>query len=266
MNETNILERFGKANTAFPHAGGWTSTKFLIQKLDCQANERILEIGFGTGATLVELASRNKRSSFFGIEANKLMYKNAMERIQFCGLSKRIECSVNINNSKLPFPDSSFDKVYCESVLAILEGNNLPNILQEVNRILKPEGILLFNETIWMPDASKSMINEINKLCKSNYGIIQCSSDFPYVQDWKRLLQSSGFEILDGFKVDEIDDNLNVRKNWQSILSDLFSAWGKLKKRPKPTEFDSLIAHLKIPERIMEGIIIRSKSIKMAEG
>jgi ubiquinone/menaquinone biosynthesis C-methylase UbiE len=262
LNETNILERFGKANTAFLHARGWISTKFLIQKLDCQANERILEIGFGTGATLVELASRNKRSSFFGIEAHQLMYEKAVDRIRFCGLSKKIECSLNTNISKLPFPDSSFDKVYCESVLAILQGNDLPNTLQEVNRILKPEGILLFNETIWVSNASKEMINEINTLCKLNYGIIQSSSDFPYVQDWKRLLQSSGFEILDVFKVDEIDDNLNVRKNWQSILSDLFSDLGRLKKGPKSTEFDSITAHLKIPEKIMEGMIIRSKSIK----
>ncbi|MFT6209535.1 MAG: SAM-dependent methyltransferase [Bacteroidia bacterium] len=192
------------------------------------------------------------------------MYDKKAERIRFCCLSKYIRCSINTNNLKLPFSDSSFDKVYCESVLAIFEGNDLPDILREVNRILKPRGILLFNETIWMPDASKAIIDEINTFCKSNYGIIQSSSDFPYPQDWKLLLQSSGFEILDVFKVDEIDDNLNIRKNWQSILSDIFSAWSKLKKRSKPTEIDNITTHLKIPEKIMEGMIIRSKSIKTA--
>ncbi len=93
---------------------------------------------------------------------------------------------------------------------------------------------------------------------------MQFRSEFHYAQDWKLLLQSSEFEILDVFKVDEIDDKLNVRKNWQSILSDIFSAWSKLKKRSKPTEIDNITTHLKIPEKIMEGMIIRSKSIKTA--
>lgn len=262
-DKPNILEYFGNANTAFLHAGGRSSTKFLLKELDCQADEHILELGFGTGATFVELASRNKKSEFYGIEKNRLMYEKAKQRIRLCGLSQKIQCVFNTDDSHLPFPDNSFDKVFCESVLAILEGNKLPEMLQEVSRILKPGGVLLFNETIWMTSSNRVIIYQVNEFCKLRYGIIQSNSEYPYLENWKNLLLLSGFEVLDVFKVDEIDKSLKTKKNWQTLLSDTFSAWGKLKQLSKPEELININTHLHIPGKIMSGIIIKSRLRKI---
>lgn len=265
MKQRTILNKYGKANTAFLHARGWIATKFLVQKLDCQPNERVLEIGFGTGATLVELASRNRETQFFGVEANQVMHAKARQRVKFCGMSGNIQCVLNQHTLPLPFSDNSFDRIYCESVLAILEGKDLPNMLLEIKRVLKPTGILLFNETIWTSAASPQIIQEVNDFCKANYGIIQSTADFPHLSDWQGLLQSAGFEILEKQAVGQIEDSLKYSKNWSSILSRVFSFFGKLRHGSGLSQLTDIRTQLDVPNNIMEGIIIKSKAVTLAQ-
>ena len=52
-----ILNYLGKAHSDFIHAKGKLASNKLIELLGPKSKENILEVGFGTGATLVRLAA-----------------------------------------------------------------------------------------------------------------------------------------------------------------------------------------------------------------
>lgn len=254
-NEVNILTELGKENAAYVHARGWLATKFLIDKLHCEPKENILEVGFGTGATLVSLASRHKDTNFFGVETSKVMYNKGIRRIAFCGLSGRITCHYSQQSSALPFSDASMDKIYCESVLAIQEGQGLPQMLKEMWRVLKPNGKLIFNETIWLNGTSAKMISQINESCKSRYGIIQSNSNYPTIESWQNMMNEIGFEVIEKVKVDELRGDSPGAVNWRVALSSLFTLTGKVKQKLKGKKLDNIAPATGVAEKLMEGVI-----------
>jgi ubiquinone/menaquinone biosynthesis C-methylase UbiE len=90
--------------------------------------DKILEVGCGTGLILKEV---NKRvSKAIGIDLSENMLEKARER----GLEV-----YHAEASKMPFEDNTFDLVYSYKVLAHIEA--IEKTLQEINRVLKPNGI-----------------------------------------------------------------------------------------------------------------------------
>lgn len=253
--EGNILTALSKENAAYIHARGWFATRFLIEKLSCQPKENILEIGFGTAATLVALASRHKDSHFFGVEKSKKMYDKGIQRIAFCGLSGRIKCQYIQQIPALPFSASSMDKIYCESVLAIQEGQDLPEMLKEIWRILRPNGKLIFNETIWLKGTQNHLILQVNEACKSSYGIIQSNSIYPTIESWQSLLNQIGFEVIEKVSVDELSEDSPGAVNWRVALSSLFTLTGKVKQKLKGKKLDHITHDTVGAEKLMEGVI-----------
>lgn len=260
----NILSSHGKAHSAFLHAKGWEATKFLMQKLDCQKNEKVLELGFGTGATMVELASRNRETHFYGVEINPEMYDTATQRFRLCGVFDQLNVQLLESSDGLPFEKAFFDKIYCESVLGILEGDELRKMLFELRRSLKPDGMLLFNETIWNDETTKSLIDEINSFAKQQFGIIQSSAALPYLQDWKQLLSDTGFQVERVYEEQQFENGNAISLNWQSLKSRALTLWGKIKHGVRPIEVASNQGQLSIPPNIMRGVIIQSKASTLA--
>jgi tRNA A58 N-methylase Trm61 len=84
-----ILDYFAKIHETHIHARGKIASGKLIELLDCRPGEAILEMGFGSGATLAYLASAFKKTKFHGFEASEIMYRVARKRLNFCGLSKK---------------------------------------------------------------------------------------------------------------------------------------------------------------------------------
>lgn len=219
----SILSYLGKVNASFLHANGRPATAALIHHLNCRPYEHILEIGHGTGATLVLLKSKYRKTKFTGIDRSEIMHQKAKNRLRFCGI-KDIPLLIN-NSLSIPFPNNTFDKIYLESVLGIQERNDLKSMLKEIKRVLKPHGRLVMNETIWLESTSLSRINSINQYCKSEFGIIQANSEYPYLADWKLLIQEIGFLI----EIIESLDQLKIKYTFKKvILSELFSHWGKM--------------------------------------
>ena len=51
-----------------------------------------------------------------------------------------------MDSSTIPFPDSTFDVVYCSGVLHHIAWDNLINVMNEVNRVLKCGGVFIYAE------------------------------------------------------------------------------------------------------------------------
>ncbi len=169
IGEAKILKHYCNLNTPFLHAKGKSATNLLIRHLDCQPGENILEIGFGTGATLAILAKEYKQTKFFGAEYSNEMFDKAVSRFKFCGLLDKISVTKIERANTLPFEDNSFDKIYIESVLAIQIDDSLPIMLQEIKRVLKPGGLIVMNETVWLDTVPLSRIIDFNQRCLTRF-------------------------------------------------------------------------------------------------
>lgn len=266
--KNDILNYYGNINAENLHSKGKVATNILLKNIDCQPNENILEFGFGTGATLVFLASIYKKTNFYGIESSSLMYKKGNARINFCFL-KNIHLILNPRPLLLPYSDNFFDKVYVESVLAIQEGKNLGLIISEIYRILKPNGTFILNEGIWLDTTSKEKIDEINGFCKLKFGIIQSNGQYPYTSDWKKLIEKKGFVVEFIESIDKIEKNTKTNQPFVTkLLSKTFTFYGKLISKVNPvlnrnfSNYKREMDKLSNEEQYMDGWIINCKIVK----
>jgi len=97
-------------------------------------NRDILDAGCGTGAILQRLGNARKH---VGIDL-------APEAVGFCR-KRGLENVQQGNLMSLPFPDESFDAIVCSSVLYHRWVTDVPKALQELRRVLRPEGFAILN-------------------------------------------------------------------------------------------------------------------------
>lgn len=261
-----ILDYFAETHSGYLHARGKLATNTIIEILDCKADENILELGCGTGATLVELASKYNTSNFHGLEASETMLKFASKRLRFCGLCKSVQLGLTENKLEIPFKDNTFDKIYAESILAIQEGNDLKKLLLECRRVLKPNGILLFNETIWLDSTERKIAEKINSACKLSFGIIQSNSKYLNLKDWKKLICEISLIPQVEISVSEIKETRKLKIPSLSIfLSEVYSLNGLIKAKfntnlqqewKQYQQEMKKILNYNVP--LMEGVIIKS--------
>lgn len=114
-----------------------------LQKLSAQPGERILEIGFGTGHCLAALANDVGRSGrVIGLDISDGMLAIAHERLQQLGLSDRVELHLG-DAARLDFIETaSLDGVFMSFTLELFDNPEIPRVLQECHRVLKPGGRL----------------------------------------------------------------------------------------------------------------------------
>ena len=256
--EGDILEYLGSNGTGFIHAGGRLATFKMMSLVRPQEGEKIMEIGFGTGATLVEMAASSK-ADFFGFEYSETMFVSAKRRIRFCIMEGRIQISLLKSKNQIPIADNTFDKIYAESIIAIQEGQDIRDLLIELKRVLKPNGMLIFNETIWLDSTDFDTAKSINEHCKQSFGIIQSNQEYLHLKDWKKLLKHIGFSDVQAFRMSEVPP-LKQKINGQNMRSLLFSLYGRIKSM---TSFDNRRIRKGFKKK-MDRIV--DKDIKLMEG
>lgn len=114
-----ILNFYARLHTPYLHARGRLGTRVCLRELNPRSGENLLEIGFGTGQTLVEIAAGSPGVHLFGVEQSALMRSVAQNRLRFSGI-QGVSLAPAPDPFELPFADAFFHKVCCESVLAML--------------------------------------------------------------------------------------------------------------------------------------------------
>lgn len=111
-----------------------------IQKLDIQEGENVLEIGFGTGNCILNLAkSAGKSGRVYGIDISENMVDITCLKVKKAGLSETVilKCS---DASVLPFEACMLDAVFISFTLELFDTPEIPILLNECKRVLKKGG------------------------------------------------------------------------------------------------------------------------------
>jgi ubiquinone/menaquinone biosynthesis C-methylase UbiE len=111
-----------------------------LDLLKAGAGERILEIGFGTGHTLAALAQAvGPQGKVFGIDLSDRMVKLAREHLANSGMLDRVglRCGDAV---RLPYSADMMDALFMSFTLELFDTPEIPLVLSECKRVLRPEG------------------------------------------------------------------------------------------------------------------------------
>lgn len=114
-----------------------------LELLSVREGEVVLEIGFGTGYTLGEIArSVGDMGKAYGIDITPQMLEQTRKRLDKASLKDRVElCEGDARD--MPYEDDMFDAAYMASTLELFDTPDIPRVLAEIKRVLKPEGRLV---------------------------------------------------------------------------------------------------------------------------
>ena len=110
------------------------------------AGRRVLEIGCGVGTDLARFARGGARVS--GVDLSDTAVDLARKNLAHLGLEGDLRVA---DGTALPWPDESFDLVYCHGVLQYAA--DPPGIVRETHRVLAPDGeavFMVYNRRSWL--------------------------------------------------------------------------------------------------------------------
>lgn len=114
-----------------------------LTRLAARAGERVLEIGFGTGHCLVELAQAvGPQGQVLGLDVSEAMLKLSRETLKKNGVDGHVELQLG-DAARMPYPDGSVDGVFTSFTLELFDTPEIPVVLAEIRRVLVPGGRLV---------------------------------------------------------------------------------------------------------------------------
>jgi ubiquinone/menaquinone biosynthesis C-methylase UbiE len=120
---------------------------WAVGLLDLQRSDHVLEIGFGPGWAIQQMAARATTGFVAGVDPSEVMVRQASRRNAAALRAGRVELRQSFN-APLPYGDARFDKV-----LAVNSMQFWPDALaglQEVRRVLKPGGrVVITVQPMW---------------------------------------------------------------------------------------------------------------------
>ena len=134
-----------------PWLGGYVDYEWHHGRhvLECSgvtlAGATALEFGCNIGATSIILATLG--ADVTAVDVDPRYVELAQLNAASYGLGQRIEFRHLSDTTRLPFPAGSFDLVTCNTVLEYVAHDSLPAVQGELDRVLKPGGVIIIEGT-----------------------------------------------------------------------------------------------------------------------
>lgn len=155
------------------------------QKVVPRASGKVLEIGMGTGLNLIHY-DRGKLESLTGLDPALALNHLAHKRAQRAGLCVEL---LGLEAERIPMEDATFDSVVVTYTLCTIKEPQ--QALQEMRRVLKPQGQLLFCEHGMAPDPGvRRWQDRLTPIWGALGGGCHLNRDIP------SLLGGAGFQLV----------------------------------------------------------------------
>jgi SAM-dependent methyltransferase len=166
------------------------------------AGQAALEVACGSGAITCRMALETG-ATCTGVDINARGIDAASTTLREQNLSSRVLFQVVDAGQRLPFPDESFDAIFCNDAINHLPGRL--DVLRDWHRLLRPRGRVLFTDPIVV---TGQLTNEEIRV-RSSVGFFL----FTPVGYNERLLTESGFVVRE---VRDVTDAVaSVARKWR---------------------------------------------------
>ena len=113
-----------------------------LARLGVATGESVLEIGFGTGHCLVRIAEAvGEAGRVWGVDLSAGMVDVSRRRLDRAGLLDRVALHCG-DATALPLEDATCDAAFMSFTLELFDTPDIPIVLGEVKRVLRPSGRL----------------------------------------------------------------------------------------------------------------------------
>lgn len=138
-------ESYDKISRFYDYFAGVFEKKYrnmTLERLDIKRGETVLEIGFGTGHCLKQMAeSVGEEGKVYGIDISSGMLEVSKRRLEEAGLLDRVKLYCQ-DALKMPYEDNKFDAVFMSFTLELFDTPEIPKVLDKIERVLKANGRL----------------------------------------------------------------------------------------------------------------------------
>lgn len=139
------IENYDRLSNWYDLLAGQSEAKYKrtgLQMLAAQSGETVLEIGFGTGHSLISLAqSVEARGAVYGIDLSAGMCQVTQGRIREQGLLERVHLARG-DAARLPYAGDQFNAIFVSFTLELFDTPEIPVVLEECRRTLVQDGRL----------------------------------------------------------------------------------------------------------------------------
>jgi len=190
------LAELGSTNL---HASAAVATERLRSALILEPGHHVLEVGCGTGGTMLKFASESQ-VQVDGVDILEEMLRVARLRLRVAGLhNPLVRADATL---ALPFRNETYDAVFTESVLGIQPPANADASLSEVWRVLKTGGRFVANEGVWKTGTPLDTVEAINRACIHDFGFSCASCAGWSKEDWILCMKRAGFTVIHAESLD----------------------------------------------------------------
>jgi ubiquinone/menaquinone biosynthesis C-methylase UbiE len=173
----------------------WKFVQVGLGQLAAGSGENILEIGFGTGKSLVEVGKAvGESGSVEGIDISPGMLALAEGRLERAGLSDRVKLQVG-DGAALPYDDMRFDALFMSFTLELFDTPEIPAVLTECRRVLRPGGRL--GVVAMQMSGDQNLMLRLYEWAHERFErFVDCRPIY-----LEREIRSAGFEVQDVIKM-----------------------------------------------------------------
>ncbi|QDV47567.1 Demethylmenaquinone methyltransferase [Stieleria neptunia] len=187
-----FYDRISHAYDMIADGGEHVARERGLELLSVKTGESVLEIGFGTGHSLVTLVEAvGDEGSVTGIDISSGMRDVAMKRLNEAGQSHRVKLIAQ-ETPPLPFDDEAFDAIVMSFTLELFPTETIPEVLRECRRVLKPSGRIGLVSMATLEDGESESVLERT--------YVWMHTHFPHIVDCQpipleQLVIETGFRI-----------------------------------------------------------------------
>lgn len=178
-----FLARLGKKRL---RPGGIKATNWLIEQANLSQNTKVLEVACNMCTTSIELA-KTYGCHITAVDMDPRVLEKARHNISVHKLEDKITIQ-QANAMKLPFEDETFDVVFNEAMLTMLNSKSKEKAIAEYYRVLKPGGILLTHDVMLAKEDMAETIESLRKTIHVNVEPLTLNS-------WQQVFANQGFTV-----------------------------------------------------------------------